>query len=127
MAFSKDYFASAKQLTSQLLSTRSLSVSAKIRRMRDAYLSLQANEEWLKGLPSPASIESASMGESLASRNQDNLNRARDLARNQINGSNDHSASVVENADRKNRLVDGPTEFINSRIDQHVGRIRDQD
>ena len=74
--------------------------SARYRRMADAWTALATEQDWLDG--QPAQTQTA---------------RASDLAESAIDRLSEKGASSVDVNDRKTRLIDGPAEFKDTRVD----------
>jgi hypothetical protein len=70
------------------------------RRMADAWTALATEQDWLDGQPAQTQTE-----------------RASDLAEDAVDSLSEEGASSAEVNDRKSRLIDGPAEFQNTRID----------
>ncbi|MCK1544020.1 hypothetical protein IVA98_05625 [Bradyrhizobium sp. 160] len=78
--------------------TTNAQAALRYKRMARAWSDLATEQDWLDGYPS--------QGE-----------RANELAEDAINGLRDKDASDADAKARKSRLIDGPAEFRESRVD----------
>ena len=72
--------------------------AARYTRMAKAWNSLACEQDWLEGYSTQTE-------------------RASELAGNAIDELSEHGASTADRKDRKSRLIDGPTEFRDARVD----------
>jgi hypothetical protein len=74
--------------------------SARYKRMADAWTALATEQDWLDGEPAHTQT-----------------GRASDLAERAIDRLSEEGASSADVNDRKTRLIDGPAEFRDTRVD----------